>query len=249
MLNSTYLVLFSAFVIFNYDIIQAIPQGRACCYALTADCLACSAGLSKTDYCRDFPETLGCGRIANQGAFQDPIHQNHNWPNQEKEFSNTPPQPLRITDYENPSIIIARKKRSSISCKIHQSVCKYWCRIAGHSSGTCDIEGECLCSEEDLEKYICDPDEEGPGNKTQHTLCAGWCQLKGQQSGDCDINAKECVCTEASLGARHAKCIDDTVCSMWCQVKERKATGKCEGEHNWDCVCKSAPKDKDNEIE
>ena len=33
------------------------------------------------------------------------------------------------------------------------------------------------------------------------------------------------------------------------QIKERKATGKCEGEHNWDCVCKSAPKDKDNEVE
>ena len=26
-------------------------------------------------------------------------------------------------------------------------------------------------------------DEEGPGEKTQHTLCAGWCQLKGKQSG------------------------------------------------------------------
>ena len=36
--------------------------------------------------------------------------------------------------------------------------------------------------------------------------------------GDCDTNAKECVCTGAELGAKHAKCIDDTVCSMWCQV-------------------------------
>ena len=40
----------------------------------------------------------------------------------------------------NPAIIIARKKRSSITCKIHESVCKYWCRIAGHSSGSCDIQ-------------------------------------------------------------------------------------------------------------
>ena len=36
---------------------------------------------------------------------------------------------------------------------------------------------------------------------------------------------------------------------IYFQIKERKATGKCEGEHNWDCVCKSAPKDKDNEVE
>ena len=107
-------------------------------------------------------------------------------------------------------------------------------------------------------------------------------------SGDCDVNAKECVCTEETLAVKHAKCIDDTICSMWCQVgpientiwmannfltihlactdvkiftvylyflfyfyqiKERKATGKCEGQHNWECVCKSAPKDKDNEVE
>ena len=38
-----------------------------------------------------------------------------------------------------------------------------------------------------MEKYICDPDEEGPGEKTQHTLCAGWCQLKGKQSGKLDF--------------------------------------------------------------
>lgn len=173
------------------------------------------------------------------------LHQSYFEPNRNEIIHTNQPN----TPHSNPLIIIARKKRSSLSCKVHESVCKYWCRIAGHSNGHCDIEDECLCSEENLEKYICDPNDEGPGNKTQHTLCAGWCQLKGRQSGDCDINAKECVCTEKTLGVKHAKCIDDTICSMWCQIKERKATGKCEGEHNWECVCKSAPKDKDNEVD
>ena len=144
------------------------------------------------------------------------FNSNQQRPDQGKSFQNS--DPFKIVN-PNPSIIIARKKRSSFSCKIHESVCKYWCRIAGHSTGSCDIEvifkkslrletsfnfvlnykicqyfinhfltqGECLCSEEDLEKYICDPNEEGPGNKTQHTLCAGWCQLKGKQSGKLKI--------------------------------------------------------------
>lgn len=229
-------------ILANYDIAQANPQGRNCCYALNANCLACHKGRSKEDYCQEFPETLGCDALVRPDKL---LYQYPNWFDQNNYLQT--PQPFAPNS--NPAIIVARKKRSSVSCKIHERVCKYWCRIAGHSSGTCDIEDECLCSEEDLEKYICDPDEEGPGNKTQHTLCAGWCQLKGKQSGDCDVNAKECVCTEETLAVKHAKCIDDTICSMWCQIKERKATGKCEGQHNWECVCKSAPKDKDNEVE
>jgi len=230
----TFSIFFVTVFIVNCEFVQGSPQRKACCYALTANCLSCAAGVSQKEYCQDFPNTLGC-----QNKLGQDEGSSFNQPQLDQNYIVEP----------NPAIIIARKKRSSITCKIHESVCKYWCRIAGHSSGSCDIQGECLCSEEDLEKYICDPNEEGPGNKTQHTLCAGWCQLKGKQSGDCDTKAKECVCTGAELGAKHAKCIDDTVCSMWCQIKERKATGKCEGEHNWDCVCKSAPKDKDNEVE
>ena len=58
-------------------------------------------------------------------------------PDQGKSFQNS--DPFKIVN-PNPSIIIARKKRSSFSCNIHESVCKYWCRIAGHSTGSCDIE-------------------------------------------------------------------------------------------------------------
>ena len=41
--------------------VTAKPQEvRACCYALTASCLACSAGKTEEEYCRDFPNTVGC---------------------------------------------------------------------------------------------------------------------------------------------------------------------------------------------
>ena len=65
------------------------------------------------------------------------FNSNQQRPDQGKSFQNS--DPFKIVN-PNPSIIIARKKRSSFSCKIHESVCKYWCRIAGHSTGSCDIE-------------------------------------------------------------------------------------------------------------
>ena len=65
-----------------------------------------------------------------------PQSQNQNWLSQGNPFQNLDPN-LALP---SPSVIVARKKRSSISCKIHESMCKYWCRVAGHSSGTCDIE-------------------------------------------------------------------------------------------------------------
>ena len=65
------------------------------------------------------------------------FNSNQQRPDQGKSFQNS--DPFKIVN-PNPSIIIARRKRSSFSCKIHESVCKYWCRIAGHSTGSCDIE-------------------------------------------------------------------------------------------------------------
>ena len=35
---------------------------RACCYANTAECLSCGAGISVDEYCRRYPRTIGCER-------------------------------------------------------------------------------------------------------------------------------------------------------------------------------------------
>merc|ERR1711920_283691 len=37
---------------------------KSCCMALTADCLACSAGMSVEDYCSQNPDTAGCEAVA-----------------------------------------------------------------------------------------------------------------------------------------------------------------------------------------
>ena len=33
---------------------------RACCYALTAECLSCAAGMNLDDYCKHNPDIVGC---------------------------------------------------------------------------------------------------------------------------------------------------------------------------------------------
>ena len=36
---------------------------RACCKAFTAECLACTVGQTAYEYCRRYPQTVGCQGI------------------------------------------------------------------------------------------------------------------------------------------------------------------------------------------
>ena len=55
-----------------------------------------------------------------------------------------------------------------------------WCRISGHSDGTCDEEEDCNCSTESVDRHFCSEEYDA---EEQHTICAGWCQFRGQQTG------------------------------------------------------------------
>ena len=39
---------------------SALNTERACCYALTAECLSCAAGMELDQYCEQNPEISGC---------------------------------------------------------------------------------------------------------------------------------------------------------------------------------------------
>jgi hypothetical protein len=54
-------------------------------------------------------------------------------------------------------------------------------------------------------------------------------------AGDCVDGS--CVCVEGELDPDHSKCIDDSFCNMYCQVTKKAKSGKCEGQHGWDCIC------------
>ena len=59
--------------------------GTMCCKALTAECLACSEGMSVNDYCRENPNANGCrrpdqvdeGRLGATGNIQQPARSGH----------------------------------------------------------------------------------------------------------------------------------------------------------------------------
>ena len=76
---------------------------------------------------------------------------------------------------------IRRKRADTVRCvPFNGALCRWSCRAFGHSSGFCDDDDECRCSEEELEKYVCGGNV---GNSTADALCAGWCQFRGLQSG------------------------------------------------------------------
>lgn len=75
------------------------------------------------------------------------------------------------------------KRHDYVRCKLFDGVgCRWYCRaLTGQSGGSCDENGDCNCSEEKLEKYVCGGDE--VADNTGDALCAGWCQAKGRQTG------------------------------------------------------------------
>jgi len=131
-----------------------------------------------------------------------------------------------------------RVKRQAFLCKVPK-ICQMWCRISGHSDGTCDEEEDCNCSTESVDRHFCSEEYDA---EEQHTICAGWCQFRGQQTGDCN-SSQECECVEKELEGDHLKCVSDAVCKMYCHFDKKAATGKCQGAHGWDCVCYEDPEE------
>eukprot|EP00096_Caligus_rogercresseyi_P009624 TRINITY_DN3294_c0_g1_i1.p1 TRINITY_DN3294_c0_g1~~TRINITY_DN3294_c0_g1_i1.p1 ORF type:complete len:187 (+),score=4.85 TRINITY_DN3294_c0_g1_i1:87-647(+) len=138
------------------------------------------------------------------------------------------------------SSIVSRVKRSDVvRCGVSESICNWSCRLGGHSRGFCSPspEGsECICTGEAMDKFLCggkvDPDIAG-------YTCAGFCQAMGRQSGHCNSVLSECICTQESLELNHIQCINNDICSTFCQYKEKKPYGRCEGINNWECNCYS----------
>ena len=71
-------------------------------------------------------------------------------------------------------------KRQAFLCKIPK-ICQTWCRISGHSDGTCDEQEDCNCSTEPVDRHFCSDEYDA---EEQHTICAGWCQFRGKQTGN-----------------------------------------------------------------
>merc|ERR1712241_75544 len=120
-------------------------------------------------------------------------------------------------------------------CTLGQWACSASCVTLGQTSGICDGEGECNCSERsislsnlrDLLPSRCNLGE---------SFCEGTCNAIGRTGGKCveKDGVQDCQCDETFLtGSQFALCGAESTCRLDCQ-RRGLASGECDG---WNCVC------------
>merc|ERR1712024_104379 len=130
-------------------------------------------------------------------------------------------------------------------CTLGEWACSASCVTLGQTSGICDAEGECICSEKsislsNLRALL--PSRCNLGEK----FCRGTCQATGRVDGKCTVDedgAKDCQCNETFLSAsQFALCAAESTCRLDCQ-RQGHATGDCVG---WSCQCRSSNEQVDD---
>ena len=120
-------------------------------------------------------------------------------------------------------------------CTFGNPVCTAGCVLLGQTSGVCDEEGTCHCSEKSISlsnlKALL-PSRCDLGD----SFCEGTCNAIGRKTGICTSKdgLKDCKCDTKFLSATEfALCAAESTCRLDCQANG-KATGKCIG---WSCKC------------
>merc|ERR1711997_1139945 len=126
--------------------------------------------------------------------------------------------------------------RAGFRCTLGNWACSASCVTLGQTSGICDGEGECNCSERsislpDLRKLL--PSRCNLGE----SFCEGTCNAIGRTGGKCGVNddgAQDCMCDDTFLtGSQFALCGAESTCRLDCQ-RRGFASGDCDG---WNCKC------------
>merc|ERR1712062_768827 len=128
--------------------------------------------------------------------------------------------------------------RAGFRCTLGNWACSASCVTLGQTSGICDGEGDCICSERsislsnlrDLLPSRCNLGE---------AFCEGTCNAIGRKGGKCveeSSGVQDCQCDETFLtGSQFALCGAESTCRLDCQ-RRGLASGECDG---WNCVCTS----------
>jgi len=131
-------------------------------------------------------------------------------------------------------LAVAHVSEAGFRCTFGDWACTTGCVMLGQTSGVCDDDWVCHCSERsislsDLRALL--PSRCNFGE----ALCKGTCQAIGRKSGVCDRYG--CTCTDTHLTpSEFLLCAAESTCRIHCQAKGR-ATGVCLG---WSCQCKSS---------
>merc|ERR1712018_1055075 len=100
-----------------------------------------------------------------------------------------------------------------MGCFIGDSACSAGCVILGQTSGICDDDGKCWCSERSIDFEA----------------------FKELLPSRCDFTESFCAGTCHAIGRRDGKCVAESTCRTHCQA-QGKASGICKG---WSCECQS----------
>jgi len=75
--------------------------------------------------------------------------------------------------------------------------------------------------------------------KISANFCDKACKSVGRYNGTCNADNTDCDCAEDWVTPKqYGLCASETICRLDCQANG-KATGKCVGTGEWDCVCES----------
>merc|ERR1712024_380665 len=121
-------------------------------------------------------------------------------------------------------------------CTFGDWACKAGCKVLGQSSGTCDDQNKCWCSERAIS--FAEFREMLPSRCTLGLpFCKATCHAIGRRDGPCEYG-NGCECTDSRLTpTEFALCAAESTCRTHCQA-QGKATGRCNG---WQCECLSNP--------
>merc|ERR1712058_177761 len=138
---------------------------------------------------------------------------------------------------------------AGVRCFFGSSACSASCVVlAGHTSGICDGNGECICSEKSisldiLRSYL--PSRCNLGD----SFCEVTCNSIGRANGTCSTDTaggRDCTCSDKVLSPREfALCGAESTCRLDCQ-RRGLATGACFG---WSCKCLSNLDDLPEELQ
>jgi len=139
-------------------------------------------------------------------------------------------------------VILATLTSTSMAgfrCTLGNWACSASCVTLGQTSGICDQEGDCICSEKsislsNLKNLLpsrCDLGE---------SFCEATCNSIGRTGGKCVEDNNNCECDDTYLSpSEFALCAAESTCRLDCQ-RQGLATGECFG---WKCKCQSSLND------
>jgi len=132
--------------------------------------------------------------------------------------------------------------QAGFRCSLGELACSASCVTLGQTSGICDAEGDCICSEksislDNLRSLL--PSRCHLGLP----FCVATCNALGRMTGTCAKDgATNCECSDEYISpTEFALCAAESTCRLDCQ-RQGLATGQCFG---WACKCQS---NKDQKI-